>query len=67
MNVGVDMRLVNTNMLEVAEVISSQKQIIGQQISAGRLSVPRHEFLRCQRRILMRLDQVRRSHARTFG
>src|ERR1700742_1729415 len=35
MNVGVDLRLVNTNTLEVADVISYQKQIIGHQISAG--------------------------------
>jgi curli production assembly/transport component CsgG/holdfast attachment protein HfaB len=35
MNVGLDMRLVNTNTLEVADVISYQKQIIGRQISAG--------------------------------
>src|SRR5581483_4943089 len=35
MNVGLDMRLVNTNTLEVADVISYQKQIIGHQVSAG--------------------------------
>ena len=35
MNVGLDMRLVNTSTLEVADVISYQKQIIGRQISAG--------------------------------
>jgi curli production assembly/transport component CsgG/holdfast attachment protein HfaB len=35
MNVGLDMRLVNTNSLEVADVISYQKQIIGRQVSAG--------------------------------
>src|SRR5476649_1202282 len=35
MNVGIDMRLVNTNTLEVADVISYQKQIIGRQVSAG--------------------------------
>jgi curli production assembly/transport component CsgG/holdfast attachment protein HfaB len=35
MNVGMDLRLVNTNTLEVADVISYQKQIIGRQISAG--------------------------------
>ena len=35
MNVGLDMRLVNTNTLEVVDVISYQKQIIGHQISAG--------------------------------
>jgi curli production assembly/transport component CsgG/holdfast attachment protein HfaB len=35
MNVGIDMRLVDTNTLEVIDVISYQKQIIGRQISAG--------------------------------
>ncbi|MDE2184624.1 MAG: holdfast anchoring protein HfaB [Alphaproteobacteria bacterium] len=35
MNVGLDLRLVNTNTLEVVDVISYQKQIIGRQISAG--------------------------------
>ena len=35
MNVGLDMRLVNTNTLEVVDVISYQKQIIGRQVSAG--------------------------------
>jgi curli production assembly/transport component CsgG/holdfast attachment protein HfaB len=35
MNVGLDLRLVNTNTLEVADVISYQKQIIGHQITAG--------------------------------
>ena len=35
MNVGMDLRLVNTNTLEVADVISYQKQIIGRQVSAG--------------------------------
>src|SRR6201996_232215 len=35
MNVGLDMRLVNTNTLEVADVISYQKQIVGRQITAG--------------------------------
>src|SRR5471032_2863641 len=35
MNVGIDLRLVNTNTLEDADVISYQKQIIGRQISAG--------------------------------
>src|SRR5581483_2799467 len=39
MNVGLDMRLVNTNTLEVADVISYQKQIIGRQISAGVFSI----------------------------
>lgn len=35
MNIGVDLRLVDTNTLEVVDVISYQKQIIGRQISAG--------------------------------
>jgi curli biogenesis system outer membrane secretion channel CsgG len=35
MNVGLDMRLVNTRTLEVVDVISYQKQIIGRQVSAG--------------------------------
>jgi curli production assembly/transport component CsgG/holdfast attachment protein HfaB len=35
MNVGLDLRLVNTDTLEVADVISYQKQIIGRQVSAG--------------------------------
>jgi curli biogenesis system outer membrane secretion channel CsgG len=35
MNVGLDLRLVNTNTLEVVDVISYQKQIIGRQEQAG--------------------------------
>ncbi len=35
MNVGVDLRLVNTRTLEVVDVISYQKQIVGREISAG--------------------------------
>jgi curli production assembly/transport component CsgG/holdfast attachment protein HfaB len=35
MNVGLDLRLVNSTTLEVADVISYQKQIIGRQVSAG--------------------------------
>jgi curli production assembly/transport component CsgG/holdfast attachment protein HfaB len=34
-NVGVDLRLVDTKTLEVVDVISYQKQIIGREISAG--------------------------------
>lgn len=34
-NVGVDLRLVSTRTLEVVDVISYQKQIIGREISAG--------------------------------
>ncbi|MCW5725234.1 MAG: holdfast anchoring protein HfaB [Maricaulaceae bacterium] len=35
MNVGVDLRLVNSRTMEVVDVISYQKQIIGREISAG--------------------------------
>jgi curli production assembly/transport component CsgG/holdfast attachment protein HfaB len=35
MNVGLDLRLVDTDTLEVVDVISYQKQIIGRQLSAG--------------------------------
>jgi curli biogenesis system outer membrane secretion channel CsgG len=35
MNVGLDLRLVDTSTLEVVDVISYQKQIVGRQISAG--------------------------------
>jgi curli production assembly/transport component CsgG/holdfast attachment protein HfaB len=35
MNIGIDLRLVDTATLEVADVISYQKQIIGRQVSAG--------------------------------
>jgi curli biogenesis system outer membrane secretion channel CsgG len=35
MNVGLDLRLVDTKTLQVVDVISYQKQIIGHQISAG--------------------------------
>lgn len=35
MNVGLDLRLVDTTTLEVVDVISYQKQIIGRQISVG--------------------------------
>ncbi|HTW36237.1 MAG TPA: holdfast anchoring protein HfaB [Rhizomicrobium sp.] len=35
MNVGLDLRLVNTDTLEVVDVISYQKQIIGRQVQAG--------------------------------
>jgi curli biogenesis system outer membrane secretion channel CsgG len=35
MNIGLDLRLVDTSSLEVVDVISYQKQIIGRQISAG--------------------------------
>ncbi len=35
MNVGLDLRLVDTQSLEIVDVISYQKQIIGREISAG--------------------------------
>ena len=35
MNIGLDMRLINTRTLEVVDVISYQKQIIGHEVSAG--------------------------------
>lgn len=35
MNVGLDLRMVDTNTLQVVDVISYQKQIIGHQIQAG--------------------------------
>ena len=35
MNVGLDMRLVNTRTLEVVDVVSYQKQIVGHEVSAG--------------------------------
>ncbi len=37
MNVGLDLRLVNTDTLEVVDVVSYQKQIIGRQEQAGAL------------------------------
>jgi len=35
MNIGIDLRLVDSNTLEVKDVISYQKQIIGRQVSVG--------------------------------
>lgn len=35
MNIGIDLRLVQTTTLEVVDVISYQKQIIGREVSAG--------------------------------
>ena len=35
MNVAIDLRLVQTTTLEVVDVISYQKQIIGREVSAG--------------------------------
>ena len=44
MNVGLDLRLVDTNTLEVVDVISYQKQIIGRQIQAGVFDFLGHTF-----------------------
>ena len=35
MNIGLDLRLINTRTLEVVDVISYQKQVVGREISAG--------------------------------
>ena len=45
MNVGLDLRLVDTNSLEVVDVISYQKQIIGHQVQAGVFDFMGHMFL----------------------
>jgi curli biogenesis system outer membrane secretion channel CsgG len=44
MNVGLDLRLVDTNTLEVVDVISYQKQIIGRQVQAGVFDFLGHTF-----------------------
>jgi curli biogenesis system outer membrane secretion channel CsgG len=44
MNVGLDLRLVDTNTLEVVDVISYQKQIIGRQEQAGAFDFLGHTF-----------------------
>ena len=44
MNVGLDLRLVNTDTLEVVDVISYQKQIIGRQEQAGVFDFMGHTF-----------------------
>ena len=44
MNVGLDLRLVNTDTLEVVDVISYQKQIIGRQEQAGAFDFMGHTF-----------------------
>ena len=44
MNVGLDLRLVDTSTLEVVDVISYQKQIIGRQIQAGMFDFLGHTF-----------------------
>jgi len=35
MNIGMDLRLINTRTLEVVDVISYQKQVVGREVSAG--------------------------------
>jgi len=44
MNIGLDLRLVDTNTLEVVDVISYQKQIIGRQEQAGVFDFLGHTF-----------------------
>jgi curli biogenesis system outer membrane secretion channel CsgG len=44
MNVGLDLRLVDTNTLEVVDVISYQKQIIGRQLQVGVFDFLGHNF-----------------------
>jgi Curli production assembly/transport component CsgG len=44
MNIGLDLRLVNTDTLEVEDVISYQKQIIGRQEQAGVFDFMGHTF-----------------------
>jgi hypothetical protein len=44
MNVGLDLRLVDTNTLEVVDVISYQKQIIGRQVQVGVFDFLGHNF-----------------------
>ncbi|MGH6870215.1 MAG: holdfast anchoring protein HfaB [Rhizomicrobium sp.] len=44
MNVGLDLRLVDTDTLEVVDVVSYQKQIIGRQIQAGVFDFLGHNF-----------------------
>jgi len=45
MNIGLDLRLVDTNTLEVVDVTSYQKQIIGKQLQAGVFDFLGHTFL----------------------
>lgn len=35
MNIGLDLRMINTRTLEVVDVISYQKQVVGREVSAG--------------------------------
>jgi hypothetical protein len=45
MNVGLDLRLVDTRTLEVVDVISYQKQIVGRQIQAGVFDILGHSIV----------------------
>jgi len=38
MNIGIDLRLVNTKSLDIEDIVSYQKQIIGRQVGAGAYS-----------------------------
>jgi curli production assembly/transport component CsgG/holdfast attachment protein HfaB len=44
MNIAMDLRLVDTKTLEVVDVVSPQKQIIGRQVSAGVFDFLGHTF-----------------------
>jgi len=44
MNIGLDLRLVDTDTLEVVDVVSYQKQIIGRQVSIGAFDFLGHTF-----------------------
>jgi holdfast attachment protein HfaB len=44
MNIAMDLRMVDTRTLEVVDVVSAQKQIIGRQISAGVFDFLGHTF-----------------------
>ena len=44
MNIGLDLRLVDTDTLEVVDVVSYQKQIIGRQIQVGMFDFLGHTF-----------------------
>ncbi len=44
MNVGLDLRLVDTNTLDIEDIVSYQKQIIGRQVQAGVFDFLGHSF-----------------------
>jgi len=46
MNVAIDLRLVQTTTLEVVDVVSYQKQIVGREVSAGLFGLPERQRLR---------------------